>query len=96
MGLPLGLGKPNAFVNALYARVRELPERRLTSIFFGGGTPSLMDPATVEAVIGAATPLDARRSATVPLGAITASHRLQYPVARSITKRFSRGESPGT
>ncbi|WP_406820376.1 acetyl-CoA hydrolase/transferase C-terminal domain-containing protein [Pseudomonas sp. KnCO4] len=30
MGLPLGLGKPVAFVNALYARVREQPERRLT------------------------------------------------------------------
>jgi len=30
MGLPLGLGKPNAFVNALYARIRELPERQLT------------------------------------------------------------------
>jgi len=31
-----------------------LPGRQLTSIFFGGGTPSLMDPATVAAVIGAA------------------------------------------
>ena len=34
---------------------RLLPDRTLTSIFFGGGTPSLMDPQTVEAVIGAAT-----------------------------------------
>jgi oxygen-independent coproporphyrinogen-3 oxidase len=31
-----------------------LPEHRLTSIFFGGGTPSLMEPATVEAIIAAA------------------------------------------
>lgn len=31
-----------------------LPDHRLSSIFFGGGTPSLMDPATVEAIIGAA------------------------------------------
>ncbi|NJC06896.1 oxygen-independent coproporphyrinogen-3 oxidase [Sphingomonas kaistensis] len=31
-----------------------LPGRRLTSIFFGGGTPSLMDPATAEALIDAA------------------------------------------
>ena len=31
-----------------------LPGRRLGSIFFGGGTPSLMDPATVAAVIAAA------------------------------------------
>jgi putative oxygen-independent coproporphyrinogen III oxidase len=31
-----------------------LPDRTLTSIFFGGGTPSLMDPAKVEAIIGAA------------------------------------------
>src|SRR5215213_1377319 len=34
---------------------RLLRGRRLTSIFFGGGTPSLMEPATVEAVIAAAT-----------------------------------------
>ncbi len=27
------------------------PGRRITSLFFGGGTPSLMDPVTVEAVI---------------------------------------------
>jgi len=31
------------------------PGRRLTSIFFGGGTPSLMHPATAGAVIEAAT-----------------------------------------
>ena len=31
-----------------------LPDRKLTSIFFGGGTPSLMEPATVSAVIEAA------------------------------------------
>ncbi|MBY0305842.1 MAG: radical SAM family heme chaperone HemW [Sphingomonas sp.] len=31
-----------------------LPGRRLSSIFFGGGTPSLMPPATVAAIIAAA------------------------------------------
>ncbi|MCY7339783.1 MAG: radical SAM family heme chaperone HemW [Sphingomonas bacterium] len=31
-----------------------MPGHCLTSIFFGGGTPSLMDPVTVEAVIAAA------------------------------------------
>jgi oxygen-independent coproporphyrinogen-3 oxidase len=34
---------------------RLLGSRQLTSIFFGGGTPSLMEPATVAAVITAAT-----------------------------------------
>jgi len=31
-----------------------LPNRSLGSIFFGGGTPSLMDPATAEAIIASA------------------------------------------
>jgi len=48
----------NAWRDALLAdlahEARLLPGRTLTSIFFGGGTPSLMDPATVEAVIDAA------------------------------------------
>jgi oxygen-independent coproporphyrinogen-3 oxidase len=49
----------NAWRVALLAdlahEARLLPGRTLTSIFFGGGTPSLMDPATVEAVIASAT-----------------------------------------
>ena len=31
-----------------------LPDRKLTSIFFGGGTPSLMEPSTVASIIDAA------------------------------------------
>ena len=45
----------DALLADLAHEARLLPGRRLTSIFFGGGTPSLMDPATVEAVIGAAS-----------------------------------------
>jgi len=44
----------DALLTDLAHEARLLPARRLTSIFFGGGTPSLMEPSTVEAVIAAA------------------------------------------
>jgi oxygen-independent coproporphyrinogen-3 oxidase len=44
-----------ALIADLAHEARLLPGRRLTSIFFGGGTPSLMEPAIVEALIAAAT-----------------------------------------
>jgi oxygen-independent coproporphyrinogen-3 oxidase len=43
-----------ALLADLAHEARETAGRRLTSIFFGGGTPSLMPPATVAALIGAA------------------------------------------
>ena len=46
-----------AIVADLVRRRDETGPRRLTSIFFGGGTPSLMDPAVVAAVIDTATGL---------------------------------------
>jgi oxygen-independent coproporphyrinogen-3 oxidase len=44
----------NALLSDLAHEARLLPGRKLTSIFFGGGTPSLMDPATVAALIASA------------------------------------------
>jgi len=43
-----------ALLTDLAYEARLLPGRKLTSIFFGGGTPSLMEPSTVEALIDAA------------------------------------------
>jgi oxygen-independent coproporphyrinogen-3 oxidase len=43
-----------ALLADLAHEARETPGRRLGSIFFGGGTPSLMPPATVAALIEAA------------------------------------------
>ena len=43
-----------ALLADLAYEARLLPGRTLTSIFFGGGTPSLMEPSTVEALIAAA------------------------------------------
>jgi putative oxygen-independent coproporphyrinogen III oxidase len=44
----------DALLADLAHEARLLPGRQLTSIFFGGGTPSLMDPATAGAIIQAA------------------------------------------
>ncbi len=44
----------NALLADLAHEANLLPGRRLTSIFFGGGTPSLMEPSTAAAVIDAA------------------------------------------
>ena len=44
----------NALLTDLAHEARLLSGRTLTSIFFGGGTPSLMAPTTVEAIIDAA------------------------------------------
>jgi len=43
-----------ALLTDLAHEARLLPGRRLSSIFFGGGTPSLMEAGTVAAVIDAA------------------------------------------
>jgi oxygen-independent coproporphyrinogen-3 oxidase len=43
-----------ALVREIEHYAAESPGRSLTSIFFGGGTPSMMSPATVGAVLGAA------------------------------------------
>jgi len=45
----------DALLADLAHEARLLPGRTLTSIFFGGGTPSLMEPKTVNAIIEAAT-----------------------------------------
>jgi oxygen-independent coproporphyrinogen-3 oxidase len=47
----------DALRHELAWEVARLGRRRLSSIFFGGGTPSLMDPATVAALIADATSL---------------------------------------
>ena len=42
-----------AFTAEIAATAARIPERTVSSIFFGGGTPSLMQPATVAALIKA-------------------------------------------
>lgn len=40
-----------SYIQALGYYAQLLPEREITSIFFGGGTPSLMEPETVEIIL---------------------------------------------
>ncbi|WP_170533183.1 radical SAM family heme chaperone HemW [Ruegeria atlantica] len=47
----------NAYLDELRRTAAETPDRVLNTIFFGGGTPSLMDPDTVAAVIDQARAL---------------------------------------
>ncbi|WP_037314700.1 radical SAM family heme chaperone HemW [Ruegeria halocynthiae] len=47
----------NAYLSELRRAAAETPDRVLNTIFFGGGTPSLMDPGTVAAVINEARAL---------------------------------------
>jgi oxygen-independent coproporphyrinogen-3 oxidase len=58
-----------AAFKAEIAHTRErIGQRRTQSVFFGGGTPSLMEPATVGAILDAihdAWPLDARAEVTL-------------------------------
>ncbi|MGH1403067.1 MAG: radical SAM family heme chaperone HemW [Alphaproteobacteria bacterium] len=42
-----------AYVTALEHYARDVPDKQVVSIFFGGGTPSLMDGKTVETIIDA-------------------------------------------
>jgi putative oxygen-independent coproporphyrinogen III oxidase len=44
----------DALLADLAHEARALPDRRVGSVFFGGGTPSLMPPATVAAILAAA------------------------------------------
>jgi oxygen-independent coproporphyrinogen-3 oxidase len=44
----------DAIVRDLQAQAERIGPRRLTSIFFGGGTPSLMEPADLARIVGAA------------------------------------------
>jgi oxygen-independent coproporphyrinogen-3 oxidase len=71
-----------------------LPGHRLTSIFFGGGTPSLMPPATVEALISAARgywPADDDIEITLEANPNSAEAERFADLARAGVNRISLG-----
>ncbi|MEM6309235.1 MAG: radical SAM family heme chaperone HemW [Pseudomonadota bacterium] len=42
----------NAYLKEIERCAKELPDRIVRSVFFGGGTPSLMDPSLVDDILG--------------------------------------------
>ncbi|NBU73102.1 MAG: coproporphyrinogen III oxidase, partial [Bacteroidetes bacterium] len=57
-----GMPREEEYVAAVCAelawwRAQGLGERRLVSVFFGGGTPSLMRPASIARILAAVAPL---------------------------------------
>ncbi|WBX84729.1 radical SAM family heme chaperone HemW [Sphingosinicella microcystinivorans] len=58
-----------ALIADMEYEARATPERRLSSLFFGGGTPSLMAPETVGAIIDAADRLWGFENAEITLEA---------------------------
>ncbi|MBB3764009.1 radical SAM family heme chaperone HemW [Sphingomicrobium lutaoense] len=83
-----------ALLADLAHEARLLPGRRLHSIFFGGGTPSLMDPATVAALIDAATghwPAESDIEITLEANPNSAEARRFDELARAEVNRISLG-----
>ena len=81
----------DALLADLAHEARLLSGRELTSIFFGGGTPSLMDAATVEAVISAAkTHWPIARDVEVTLEAVESIPRSANGKFRAVVSRVSQ------
>ncbi len=65
----------NAYLRELDGFAAETPRRPVTSVFFGGGTPSLMEPATAAAIldrIAARWPIDSNLEVTLEANPSTA------------------------
>ena len=64
---------PDEYVNALIARMAELCPGRPETVYFGGGTPSLLTPAQVERLLAAAGRVDGGKKLAFSLLAAIAS-----------------------